>query len=171
MDAPTLHGKSLTLRPIHAQDVAQLWKLIRSPEVARWWNPGARDERIAEWLGGEDLIQWAIVVDGAPAGVIQAYEEHESEFRHAGIDLFIGPDHQGHGLGRATIRTMARWLFDERGHHRLIIDPALANERAIRCFESVGFRRVGVMRRYWLDHTTNEWVDGLLLDLLRDELV
>ena len=52
----------------------------------------------------------------------------------------------------------------------MIIDPALANTAAIRCYESVGFRRVGVMRRYWYDHVQEEWVDGLLLDLLADEL-
>jgi aminoglycoside 6'-N-acetyltransferase len=32
----------------------------------------------------------------------------------------------------------------DRGHHRLVIDPAADNERAIRCYERVGFRRIGV---------------------------
>jgi len=170
MDAPTLIGTSLVLRPIREADVETLWELITSPEVSRWWKPAPRDEQLAEWLAGEEAIQWTIVVAGAPAGLIQAHEELDPEFRHAGIDLFLGPSYHGRGLGRDSIRTVARWLLDDRGHHRLIIDPALANERAIRCYEGVGFRRVGVMRRYWLDHTTGEWVDGLLLDLLCDEL-
>ena len=64
---------------------------------------------------------------------------------------------------------VARWLIDERGHHRLTIDPALANDPAIRAYEAVGFKRVGVLRRYWRD-PEGVWQDGLLLDLLADEL-
>ena len=65
---------------------------------------------------------------------------------------------------------LARHLFDDRGHHRLVIDPARANEAAIRCYERVGFRRVGAMRLYERDHVSDEWVDGLLMEMLADEL-
>jgi aminoglycoside 6'-N-acetyltransferase len=67
------------------------------------------------------------------------------------------------------VRTLARWLIDERGHHRLTIDPALANEPAIRAYEAVGFKPVGVLRKYWRD-PDGVWQDGLLLDLLSEEL-
>ena len=67
------------------------------------------------------------------------------------------------------MRTIARWLFDERGHHRLTIDPDAANERAIRAYERVGFKQVGVMRRYWLG-PDGEWRDCVLLDLLPEDL-
>ena len=50
------------------------------------------------------------------------------------------------------------------------IDPAAANERAIRAYERVGFRRVGVMRAYERG-PDGTWHDGLLMDLLRDELL
>ena len=43
---------------------------------------------------------------------------------------------------------MARYLVHDRGHHRLAIDPAVANERAIRAYQRVGFKPVGVMRPY-----------------------
>ena len=53
------------------------------------------------------------------------------------------------------------------GPHRLSIDPAAANARAIAAYAKVGFRPVGVMRRYQrlADGT---WVDALLMDLLAD---
>jgi aminoglycoside 6'-N-acetyltransferase len=103
------------------------------------------------------------------AGSIQATEEPDPDYRHAGIDLFLGPDFQGRGLGTEVIRTVARWLFDERGHHRLTIDPAATNDRAIRAYASVGFKPVGVMRRYERG-PDGTFHDGLLMDLLRDEL-
>ena len=86
-----------------------------------------------------------------------------------GIDLFLGAPWQGRGLGVDTVRTLARHLLAERGHHRLTIDPGADNAAAIRCYERVGFRRVGVMREYWRDGD-GVWRDGLLMDLLADEL-
>lgn len=54
-------------------------------------------------------------------------------------------------------------------HHRLTIDPAAANT-AIRSYRKVGFQPVGIMRAYGRDHRTGGWADGLLVDLLADEL-
>jgi RimJ/RimL family protein N-acetyltransferase len=79
------------------------------------------------------------------------------------------PHHQGRGLGTDAIRTLARYLIEERGHHRLTIDPAADNAVAIRAYEKVGFRPVGVLRAYWRS-PDGTWRDGLLMDLLASEL-
>ena len=67
------------------------------------------------------------------------------------------------------MRTLARYLFAERGHHRLTIDPAATNEPAIRCYQRLGFRPVGIMRRYERG-PDGIWHDGLLMDLLSSDL-
>jgi aminoglycoside 6'-N-acetyltransferase len=54
------------------------------------------------------------------------------------------------------------------GHHRLTIDPAAANRNAIRAYESVGFKPVGLMRKYERGRD-GTWHDGLLMDLLAEE--
>jgi aminoglycoside 6'-N-acetyltransferase len=90
-------------------------------------------------------------------------------FRRAGIDLFLSERHQGRGLGTDAIRTLAYYLIEERGHHRLTIDPAADNAVAIRAYEKVGFRPVGVLREYWRA-PDGTWRDGLLMDLLASEL-
>ena len=100
---------------------------------------------------------------------MQASEEDDPDYRNAGLDLFLGPAFQGRGLGRDAIRTAARWLFDERGHHRLTIDPSAANARAIAAYQAVGFRPIGIQRQYERG-PDGTFHDGLLLDLLRDEL-
>jgi aminoglycoside 6'-N-acetyltransferase len=102
-------------------------------------------------------------------GLAQIYEEPGPDNRHAGIDLFLGSPYQGRGLGADTVRTLARHLVRDRGHHRLVIDPAVDNERAVRCYERVGFKAVGVMRRYERG-SDGVWHDNLLLDLLAEEL-
>ena len=87
-------------------------------------------------------------MDGEVAGGIQYAEEEEPDYRHAGIDIYLGSSFQNQGLGQDTLRTIARHLFDDRGHHRLTIDPAAANVRAIVAYRRVGFRPVGAMRSY-----------------------
>ena len=46
--------------------------------------------------------------------------------------------------------------------------PALENERAVHVYEKLGFRRVGVMRRYERG-ADGAWHDGLLTELLAEE--
>ena len=55
-------------------------------------------------------------------------------------------------------------LVEERGHHRITIDPAVENTQAIRAYEKVGLTPVGVMRAYERDMATGEWHDGLLME-------
>jgi len=176
--APFLAGDRTRLRPVLPEDVPVLAAILAEPEVARWW-PGYDTTCVEEeLLGGDaDTIVWAIEArlggpDAPPdvVGAIQAWEEPNEEYRHAGLDLFLAAGAQGRGLGRAAIRAVARWLFDQRGHHRLTIDPAAANERAIRTYAALGFRPVGTLRSYER-RPDGSWVDGLLMELLSGELV
>jgi aminoglycoside 6'-N-acetyltransferase len=164
-----LQGDRVVLRPAEASDVAPFTAMLAEPEVARWW--GAYDEgRVREELFEDDEVEvYAIVLDGEVVGMIQSYEEDDPEYRHAGIDISLSTAVHDKGIGTDAVHTLARHLIDDLGHHRLIIDPTATNARAIRCYEKVGFREVGVMRRYWRD-PDGVWQDGLLLDLLADEL-
>ena len=103
-------------------------------------------------------------------GLVQWGAETDPDYRHANIDIYLDPLVHGRGLGADAIRTLARHLFDEHGHHRIVIDPAADNAAAIRCYGKVGFRPVGVMRRYERD-ADGGWHDGLLMDLLAEELL
>lgn len=157
------------LRPLEPGDVEPLLAIQSAPSVAAWWGEPDRTKLERKARGDDDAVAFAILVDGRIAGLIQYAEEDVPDFRHAGIDLFLGDTAQGRGLGPDAIRTLARHLIDARGHHRLVIDPAADNAAAIRAYEKVGFRPVGVMRKYWRA-PDGEWRDGLLLDLLAEEL-
>ena len=154
-------GERVTLRPLEPADVAALNAIIASPEVRRWWGT---DPTV------DDQDAFTILVGGEIAGWLGWYEETDPDYRHGGLDIFLAPRLHGQGLGREALWLGARWLIEERGHHRLIIDPAAANERAIAVYASIGFRPVGVMRRYERG-PEGDWHDGLLMDLLADELV
>ena len=74
-------------------------------------------------------------------------------------------------IGRDAIAALARHLVDDRGHHRVTIDPAADNAAAIRCYAAVGFRPVGILRRNEKDAVGDGWHDSLLMDLLAEELL
>ena len=164
-----IDGERVILRPLRPDDAAPLAAAGAHPEVARWWPGITEEELVAKAEGRDDVEAFAIEHEGEPIGLAQAWENPDPEFRYANVDIFLDARFHGRGLGRDAVRALAGWLCRERGHHRLTIDPALDNERAIRCYEAVGFRRVGVLRRYWRDQG-GVWRDGLLLDLLADEL-
>jgi aminoglycoside 6'-N-acetyltransferase len=154
----------VVLRPLVAGDEAELIRIHRTPEVMRWWD---EPEDGFPWDEPESS-RFTIEVDGRIAGMIQFAEELEPKYRHASIDLFVDPALHGQGVGSEAVRRMVRLLFDERGHHRITIDPAADNAAAIRCYEKVGFRTVGVMRSYERDVGGDGWHDGLLMELLKE---
>lgn len=110
------------------------------------------------------------MAEGRLVGLIQTTEEPEPDFRHASVDLFLDPAMHGRGLGPDAIRAVARHLIEHDGRHRLTIDPAADKEYAIRAYEKVGFRPVGPLRRYQR-FPDGWWRDGLLMELLAEELV
>ncbi len=159
----------MRLRPLGPGDVERLTEIGAEPEVARWWGEITPESLREKAEGRDEATALAVELDGELIGLVEFSETDEPDFNSANIDLYLTTSVHGRGLGRDTVRTLARWLVAERGHHRLTIDPAADNEPAIRCYEAVGFKRVGILRRYWRD-PRGEWRDGLLLDLLADEL-
>jgi aminoglycoside 6'-N-acetyltransferase len=166
-----LVGSSVTLRPVTEDDVPVLAAIRCTPQVRERWRGGA--DMVAEVRGDvedPDLHLLAVERRGRVVGAIQWSAEEDPDYRHASIDIFLDPAVHGLGLGAAAVRTLATHLVDEHGHHRLTIDPAADNAAAIRCYTKVGFRPVGVLRRYERG-VDGSWHDGLLMDLLAEELV
>jgi aminoglycoside 6'-N-acetyltransferase len=164
-----LRAARLTLRTPRAEDGEPLLKVLSEDGVRSWWPNFDRARVETELLHPDpDLTVLAIEVGGEVAGAIQFSEETDPEFFHASIDLFLGARFWGQGIGPEAINALVEFLVNERGHHRIVIDPAAANARAIRAYEKCGFRKVGLMREYQkgLDGT---WGDGMLMELLASE--
>lgn len=165
-----LRGDRVELRPATSDDLAALAAIRGTPEVRDRWHGGDDPAAaVAEEIGDDEVTAFVILFEGRIAGMIQYGEETDPMYRHAGIDLYVDPAIHNKGVGTDAVRTLARHLIDDRGHHRLVIDPAADNAAAIRAYGKVGFRPVGVMRRYERGDD-GTWHDGLLMDLLAEEL-
>ena len=154
---------SLILRPLDEGDAGELLGIHREPAVKRWWDEPADGFPWDE----PDSTRFTIEIDGTIAGLIQFSEETEPKYRHASIDLFLATRFHGHGYGTEAVRLLAQYLFTERDHHRVTIDPAVDNVAAVRAYEKAGFRAVGVMRQAERDSDGRGWHDALLMELVR----
>jgi aminoglycoside 6'-N-acetyltransferase len=166
MDLPALNGRLVRLRQLLDTDRDRIVEIRRTEAVAQRWRGDDLEGEFANDLDDHDLHQFAIESpDGVTVGMIQFAEEDDPDYRHASIDVFVDPAAHRQGFASDAITTLADHLFDERGHHRLVIDPAADNRAAIACYTKVGFRPVGVMRAY--ERTADgTWSDGLLMEML-----
>ena len=165
-----LQGESVRLRPAALDDVHALARIRATPEVHRHWRGG--DDMVAavfEDFREQDTTAYVIELDGRVVGWIQWQAEEEPDYRHASMDIYVDAAVHGRGVGTDAVRTLARHLIDDHGHHRLTIDPAADNAAAIRAYTKVGFRPVGIERRAERG-ADGTWHDVLLMDLLAEEL-
>jgi aminoglycoside 6'-N-acetyltransferase len=165
---PVLRGERVVLRALEERDADALAAIMAEPSVAKWWGEWDAARVREELLGEVEETVLAIEVGGEIAGLLQYYEQLDPQYRFASLDLSLGGAYQGQGLGPEALRLAIGHLIEARGHHRFTIDPAVANENAVRAYTAVGFKPVGVLRRYeWAPG--GGWRDGLLMDLLADE--
>ncbi len=167
MNSPILLSSTrLRLRPTLPSDAAQLLRILLELEVAQFW-PDYDLSRVEQELIAQRPNLTVLAIEHADAliGAIQFAENPASQYRHASIDLFLSGKWHGQGLGREAIRTVVDYLFAVRGHHRITIDPAAHNQRAIRAYAAVGFRKVGILQRYERGRD-GRFHDGILMELI-----
>jgi len=144
----------LLLRRFEPADAVTLEAILAEDEVRRWWPDG----RYVTERG------WVAEVEGRLAGWLE-YDEQDGEwFPSVAFDILLRSALHGRRYGRRAL-ALAIGHFAGRGHHRFTVDPSTANERAIRCYESLGFEAVGVMRDYERD-PQGGWNDALLMELI-----
>jgi aminoglycoside 6'-N-acetyltransferase len=154
-----LRTERLTLRPVRDSDLPRLLEIV---DDSGWWGETDFDD-----LRNEGHA-FAIEVGGELAGWLGFDEENDPDYRFASLDITLAPAYTDRGLGSEALRAVIDWLIAQ-GHHRFTIDPAAHNQRAIRAYEKVGFRPVGRLRKYERGRD-GSWHDGLLMDLLTEDL-
>jgi aminoglycoside 6'-N-acetyltransferase Ib len=150
-----LHFQRLT-----ENDLLMLAEWLRRPHVAEWWTDcqtlaEVREQYLPTLPDDSTVLPYIVYQESLPIGYIQSYvaagagdgwwpDEHDPGVR--GIDQFLADaDSLGRGLGTQMVREFVQFLFEDPAVTRIQADPAPSNLRAIRCYEKVGFRRVGVI--------------------------
>ena len=149
-----LHVVLRPFRPFEAQalfDRLRVWLPAQVAENEEYWRQQTqrRIEQSGGW--GDDGLDFAIEVDGALAGAVQAlagYYHLPPHVYELGIE-FYSDAFRGRGLGAETLRLFLPPLFDEDGAIRVQGHTHLDNQPMIALFDRFGFVREGVLRDYW----------------------
>ena len=116
----------------------------------------------------QEFGRFVIEVDREPAGSM-GFEVANRRSRIANLgSLAVHPSFRGRRVADEAARLFQVHLLDDLGYHRLQLEIYGFNERALAHAERAGFIREGVRRKaYWRN---DEWVDGVIYGLVREDL-
>jgi GNAT superfamily N-acetyltransferase len=137
------------IRPAALTDVPVILALIRElAEYEKLLHEVVATEALVKTalFGPEPVAQCALAcVHSDPVGFALYFHNYSTFKGRAGLyleDLFVRPEHRGHGIGEALLRYLAR-IAVERGCPRMEWAVLNWNKRAIEFYERVG--AVGIL--------------------------
>lgn len=171
-----LKGEHVALRPLREGDFEPWYRLMaENVEVSLAgsgsWFPFTAEAARKRW---EDSLQsapdermlFAVEVAGEFIGTV-ALKHIDRRSQHAWLSIVLDGAHLGRGYGRDALRVLLRWAFGIQNFNRISLETWASNERALRCYRSVGFVEEGCMREVmWLD---GAYVDAVQMGILRRE--
>lgn len=150
----------ISFKPLEYKDFEQLFIWVHQSEVARWY-PETKN-----WLEFKPKFEqkinnptscfaFMVFIDKVPIGYMQYYLADkvgegwwpEEKAGTVGIDQFIGNlDYLDKGFGTAFIyEFIQKKLLTQSFVKKIIVDVDSENKRAIRCYQKVGFKEVGLI--------------------------
>lgn len=163
---PFLTGPLVSLRAPRESDLDPLVAILGEPEVSFWWV-GYTPERVREEFIEAPGTARVIEVEGECAGAMFVLRGDDPEYPTTVMHIFIGTGSRGRRIGEEALALAIREEF-AHGITRVTLDPNIHNEGAIRSYERLGFRRIGVLRDYQV-RPGGRLEDALFMDLTRGD--
>ncbi len=175
MQNPFLVGERTYLRPLEREDAARLVPWFNDAEVTRYttqFRPKARDDEeefIERMRRSEHDVLFGIAARGSDA-LIGATGLHaiDARNRSATLGIVVGDRSawgQRHGTEATTL--IVGYAFDTLNLNRVALEVAVANERAVRIYKRVGFKKEGLLRQSFF--RDGRFQDSLVMSILREE--
>ncbi len=152
---PTLTGRKVRLRPLVIPDAPRLVQLLSIPEVSRNLRlrtpvslPAEREFIAALAHATEQLVLGITALDDGRLMGVCGLHQLGDPARQAELGLFLGgPEEWGKGYGTEVTRLLCAHGFEVMGLNRIWLHVYADNERGLRAYQRVGFRREGVLRQ------------------------
>jgi RimJ/RimL family protein N-acetyltransferase len=170
-----LAGRRVYLRPFERDDLPYIQKWSNDAElrgligeVARM-NRSETEKWYKEILTDKDRMWYVIVLRRGDcvigeAGLLRMFRP----WRTTDMTIIIGEkDTWRKGYGTEAGRLLLNHAFQRLGFHRVSVGVVGFNERALRFWESLGFKKEGVRRdEYFCD---NRYNDFIMMSILENE--
>ncbi len=163
------NGRAVRIATYQPEDKEALVSMYAgmSPEALKWGMPPYDRARIERWTS--DLTNNISLIARSEEGVVgHLYMFRTPYERRKGVAdllIYIHQEFQDLGLGTKMMGKTIE-IAKERGFHRLGLTVVADNHRAIKVYETVGFKKEGIAREtfYGDDHRYHDEVEmGLLL--------
>ena len=169
-----LQGKRVTIRAVERDDLKRLHELSQQVDLVLLadghWRPSplaASEKHFDKNLEDRDIAEFVIEVDGKVIGDLGLHSrDHRSRVSSFGVAIY-DREYLGKGYGREAIALLLDWAFNDRNYERIWLTTWSSNQRAVRCYQALGFIQEARLRRHVF--TDGEYVDELIMGMLRDE--
>ena len=170
-----LIGKRVYLRPLAKEDLANLRKWSEDAEIRALIGEAAPmseadSEEFLHKTYADSTREWFVLVTRNSDQVIgeAGLLRMNPAWRTTDVSIIIGEKEEwGKGYGTETILLLLDYAFGHLNFHRVAIGVVGFNERAMRFWEKVGFRKEGVHRdEYYYD---GKYHDFVMMSILEDE--
>jgi ribosomal-protein-alanine N-acetyltransferase len=173
LDPPVLESAQVRLRPLRADDAADVFALYSDAEVCRYWSfaPWTTLAEAEAWLAERIPMRppavygWALTEPAEDRFIgTTALFSLNGPNRRAELGYSLLPARQGRGLAREAVRLALDHAFGSLGLERVEADVDPRNQPSWRLLEHFGFQREGLLRNRWRvgGEFADSWIYGLL---------
>jgi diamine N-acetyltransferase len=160
-----------TLRPWRDSDLPRLQALrndvpLQAQLLAR--ARGSDESAVRRWLiersnAGTSLF--FVIADSETDDVLGylQFADIDAIDRRGELGICLAPEAQGHGHGSASLRLALDQVRRSPGLRKVTLRVRSDNERAIRCYQRLGFAQCGLLREHVF--IEDGWRDVVLMEL------
>jgi RimJ/RimL family protein N-acetyltransferase len=175
-----LKGKKISLKPMIPKDKDDFFKLATESYGSKFWGveegrkKRSKKEFFEDWKDGyfnsrkpyEGQCFW-IYFNKKRIGQIN-YNKIDKWAKKTDMDIIIGDkENLGKGLGSDALETLMRYLFEKFKLNKIWIEASMANPRAIKAYEKVGFKKEGILREEF--YSNGKYYDSVRFGILKRE--
>ena len=168
-----LSGDRIYLSPMQPEDAETYVKWLSDPRVTDGLGNTCRVLSVdaeKEWIkANASTPQFAIIrkEDDCLMGNCGLHQI-DSLRQCAEVGLFIGEEeNRGKGYGVDVLTLLLAHAFDTLNLNNVMLRVFAFNDRAIRCYEKVGFREMGRRRQSY--YVRGQFHDEVFMDILRED--
>jgi RimJ/RimL family protein N-acetyltransferase len=142
-----LQGPRIVIRPMKRTDIDAMmqWRPFADPLYQPFDFPRQSRSEQLRWFDwrNKDPSRLLFTIENEEKAVIGSLTLREIDGRRsARLGITIGADFVSQGYGREALHLFLDYFFGEMGFARMLLDVAATNLRAVRTYESLGFRLI-----------------------------
>ncbi|RPJ41571.1 MAG: N-acetyltransferase, partial [Chloroflexi bacterium] len=170
-----LVGQRVILRPVEASDAALMHKWMNDPEIRYLTGEvmpstlADTEDYIQKLRGSSDRVWFIIALKETgraigETGLLRMFHP----WRTTDLSIILGEkDAWSQGYGTEVINLMLDFAFGYLNFHRVSIGVVEFNEKALRFYEKIGFKKEGIQRDgYFYNHCYSDFV---MMSILEEE--